>query len=128
VQVLALVVHPVGAVEHGTTLELGAEAAEVRAARRAVPASAAAGDERGDDVIARLQVGDADADLFDDAGPFVPRAERHRSRVGSCQHVDVAVAQAAGHVAHEHLVLLGLVDIDVDDLVAPRDLEQDCGS
>ena len=74
------------------------------------------------------QVDDPGPDLLDDTGALVTGAHRHVAAVAAVEDVDVAVAQPAGDVAHQHLVGLRLVDLDVDDLVAARALEQHCGT
>ena len=68
------------------------------------------------------------SDRFDDAGALVAAAERHRARVVAGQEVHVAVAEPAGDVADEHLVVLGFVDVDLDDLVAAGALAQHSGA
>jgi len=71
---------------------------------------------------------DPGPDHLDDAGALVPGAEGQRPHVAAVQEVDVAVAQPTGDVAHEHLVGLRVVDLDVDHLVAARVLEQQRGA
>jgi hypothetical protein len=113
-RVLSLHVHARAAVEHVPAHHLRPVVAQVRmavGARRALPAD---GDERVDDVVARLQALHVGAHGLDDAGALVPGDPR----VAAMGHVPgdevlVGVAQARGHVAHEHLGAPGLVELDV---------------
>ena len=89
--------------------------AEVRAAGQAVLAVAAEDRQAGDDVVARLELVDVRADRLDDAGRLVAEDGRRRERVEALDEVQVAVADAAGHRAHEHLAPDGLGDVDVLD-------------
>ena len=55
------------------------------------------------------------ADRLDDAGRLVAEDGGRRERVEAVDEVQVAVADAAGDGAHEHLAPDGLVDVDVLD-------------
>ncbi len=58
---------------------------------------------------------DLRADRLDDAGRLVAEDRRRRERVVAVDEVQVAVADAAGDGAHEHLAPDGLLDLDVLD-------------
>ncbi len=78
--------------------------AQVGAVGTAILAHAALGHVQRDHVIARAHAGHADADLLDHAGAFL--AQDHRERrlgIGAGQGDLVAVADAAGDHAHQHL-------------------------
>src|SRR5262245_26462469 len=66
---------------------------------RAVEAVAALGAEREDDVIARLDAGDACAHFLDDARRLVAEHHRQRQRPIAVHDVPVAVADARGLTA-----------------------------
>ena len=84
-------------------------------------AVAADGQERADDVVARLDARDARADLLDDAGALVAADDREARHDVAVAEVLVGVAQPGGHPADQHLALLGLVELELDDLpVAAR--------
>ena len=127
-EVHPVVMHAVGAVRHRAGLEVRSVSAQVHATLGTVAASTAIGDERRHHVVAWNQVDHARADVLDDTGALVTGAHRDVAAVAAVEDVDVAVAQAAGDVAHQHLVGLRLVDLHVDDLVAARALEQHCGT
>jgi hypothetical protein len=114
--ILALVVHAVAAVELRAVHDQRAELAQVLLPGGAERTAAAAGDERGHDVIADLQAGDPGADLRHDAGPLMPAAvgEVPDDAVG-LGDVVVGVAQAGRDHPDQHLVVAGPVEVHVDD-------------
>ena len=59
-------------------------------------------------------VGDVVADRLDDAGAFVAQHERpvEREAAEAVDHVQIAVADAGGDGAHQHLAAARLVDVD----------------
>ncbi len=78
-------------------------------------------------MVADLQVAHAGTDRLDDARALVAAAERQvRHRDIALGDVVVGVAQARGDVADEHLVLAGLIDLELDDFPIARSLEEDC--
>ena len=84
-------------------------------AGEAAIAVAAEDGEAGDDVVARLDVGNLLADLFDDASGFVAEDCGRRERPLALYEVEVAVADAAGSGAHDDLAGHGLVVLDLLD-------------
>ena len=58
---------------------------------------------------------DLQPDRLDDAGGLVAEDGGGRERVEAVDEVQVAVADAGGDGAHEHLAADGLVDVDVLD-------------
>ena len=77
----------------------------MRAPDRAVEAAPAVRPEREDDVVAGLHVGDARADLLDDARRLVAEHHGKRRRPVAVHDVPVAVADARG--LHLHAGLAG---------------------
>jgi hypothetical protein len=80
-------------------------------------APAAAGDERGHDVVAGLQAAHSRPGLLDNAGALMPAAvgemADHAVALGD---VVVGVAQPGGCHPDQHLVVLGPVEVGLDDL------------
>ena len=68
-----------------------------------------------DHVIAGPHVADLLAHLFHDAGRLVAEHARRRHRQRALEHVQIAVADAAGARAHEHLARPGARELDVLD-------------
>src|SRR5204862_4653601 len=93
----------------------GAALAEVRAAGEAPLAVTAEDRQAADHVITRLELADVRADRLHDAGRLVAEDGRRRERVEALDEVQVAVADAAGRRAHQHLAPDGLGDVDVLD-------------
>ena len=83
-------------------------------ARQALRAAAAEPREAGDDVVADAHRRDVGADRLDDAGAFVAEHDRpvERKAADAVDDVQVAVADAGRHRAHQHLAAQGLVDVD----------------
>jgi hypothetical protein len=69
-------------------------------------------------VIAGSEASDAGANLFDDAGTFVTSAHREWTSVAAVEEMNIAVAQAARHIANENLMRFWFIDLNVDDLVS----------
>jgi hypothetical protein len=69
----------------------------------------------GDDVIARLELAHLQPHRLDDAGGLVAEDGGGGERVEAVHEVQIAVADAGGHRAHQHLAADGLVDVDVLD-------------
>jgi hypothetical protein len=103
----------------------GAEVAEVLHALRTRRALAAGGDERGDDVVALLEVGHPGADLGDHARPLVAAEHRVLDRGAAGDEVLVGVAQARGRQLDGHLTGRRIADLDLLDrpflAYAPQD-------
>ena len=76
---------------------------------RALPAG---GDEAEDDVVARLQPGDAGAHLLDHAGALVTPDDGQRDGHVTGDEVLVGVAHARRGELDEHLALLRWVELD----------------
>jgi hypothetical protein len=60
-------------------------------------------------VIARLDVGDLAADLFDNSGGFVPEHGGRWIRIETVHEMEVAVAYAAGDGLDQDFAILRLV-------------------
>ena len=90
-----------------------AERGPARFARAAVPA---ARHERRDDVVADLQVGDARAELLDDARALVAEHHRQRPRPVAVDHREVGMAEADRAHLQQHLARARRVELDVGDL------------
>ena len=90
--------------------------AEVGTAAQAELASPAEDRKARDHTVARFHVAHLIAHLLDDAGGFVSEYGRERHRNRAVDHVQVAVADAAGLGAQEHFVGSRLADLDVFDL------------
>jgi hypothetical protein len=92
-----------------------------------VDALAALRREERDDVVARLQRGDARSDRLDHSCALVPEhARRIPARVGTGRRVEVGMADAAGDDPNERLALLRLLQLDVLDDERLPELLQDC--
>ena len=115
-EVLAAAVEAERAVGQHAFEDGGAHVAQRLSARRAVAACAATRYERADHVIARLDLGDAGADLLDDARPLVAADHRIARRQVAIGEVEVGVAQARGGVLDQYLAFLGAVEVEFHDL------------
>src|SRR5262245_14985353 len=93
----------------------GPALAEVRAPGQAVLAVAAEDREARDDVVTGLELRHVRADRFDDPRRLVPEDGGRRERVEAFDEVEIAVADAARHRAHQHFARDGLGDVDVLD-------------
>ena len=84
---------------------------------QALRAGAAEAGQAGDHVIAHPQRGDIGAHRLDDAGALVAEHERaiHREAAVAVDHVQVAVTDAGGDGAHQHLAAPRLVDLHLLD-------------
>ena len=78
-----------------------------------------AGDENRHYVVTRLQVADAVAHLFHDAGGFVAKGHGHRSRAVTVDHRKVRMAQAGRLDLHQHLVVARRVQFQLLDHQRP---------
>ncbi len=94
-----------------------AAGADVRMAAQALRTGAAEAGQAGDHVIAHPQRGHIGAHRLDDAGAFVAQHERtiERETPQPVHHVQVAVADAGGDGAHQHLAAPGFVDLHLLD-------------
>ena len=99
-----------------TAAHVAARAPAALAARRA-PAD--------HDPVAHAHGLDSRPDGLDDACPFVPEQDRRRVGEPRLEHVQVAVADAARLDADEHLVLVRVLDLDLDELEATELLDHD---
>ncbi len=77
---------------------------------------AATGHEDEHHVIAHGKAVDAFADLFDDAGGFMPEHHRHRTGTGAVDDGEVGVAEARGLDLDQDFARAGARQIDLDDL------------
>ena len=84
--------------------------AEVRVAGHALRAGAAEHRQAGDDVVARLDVGDVLADRLDHAGRFVAEHAGRRVRIEPLDEMQVGVAEPGIGGAQQHLAALRLVE------------------
>src|SRR5207302_8538551 len=126
VQALTVLAEARGAVEHEPARAV-AQRAQRRLAADAVAAPAAGGDVARADVIADLHRLDAGSDLLHDPGRLVTKHHRQRMRIVAGDDVQVAVADAVGLPAHQHLVRAGIEHLDVLDHERLLDLVQDRG-
>jgi hypothetical protein len=104
------------AIGQAVVIQERAEVAHVGHTAGAEPAVAADGQERADDVVARLQPGHAGPDLLDDARALVAADDRVADGNVAGLQVLVGVAQADRHPAHQHLAGLGGVEVHLGDL------------
>ena len=112
VQVLAL---PAQALGHAGQLLDGRVAAHAHVAADAVLAIAAEHRQAGHHVVTGLELGHAIAHGLDHACGLVAQDGGHRRGVLALDEVQVAVAQAGGLHAHQHLIAAWLVDLDIFD-------------
>src|SRR5262249_16899110 len=96
-------------------------------AAQAVLAFAAEHRDAGDDMVARLDVGDVRADGEHHAGGFVAQHARAGARIEAFHVVQVAVADAGKGGADQHLVGRRLVELDLLDAERLVDLVHDGG-
>ena len=68
-------------------------------------------------MIAGGEAGNARADLFDDAGTFVPSAHREWTSMAAVEVMNIAVTQPARNITNEYFVRFWFVDLNVYDLV-----------
>ena len=92
-----------------------ADLAQAAHAGRAGTALAAGGDEAEDDPVAGGEVGDAGADLLDDARALMPADHRQRGGQVTGDDVLVGMAQAAAAEGDQDLPLLRRVELDLLD-------------
>ena len=69
-------------------------------------------------MIAGGEAGNARADLFDDAGTFVPSAHREWTSMAAIEVMNIAVAKSACNITNQNLMRLWFVDLNVNDLVS----------
>ena len=124
VDVLPLVLQAIGAVEHAPARR-GVAVAQDAPPDRAVETAPAMRPEREDDVVAGHDVGDACADLLDDARRLVAEHHGKRRRPVPVHDVPVAVADARG--LHLHAGLAGARALlgQIHDLEGRVCLEED---
>ena len=106
-----------------------AAGAEVRMAAEALRTGAAEAGQAGDDVIADPHRGDVLADRLDDAGALVAQHEGpiEREAAVAVDDVQIAVADAGGNGADQHLAAPRLVDVDLLDRQRLVHLAEDGG-
>ena len=75
-------------------------------------------------MVALLDAADARAALLDDPGALVAADDREARDDVAVAQVLVGVAQARGHPADQHLVGLGLVELELGDLPVGAGLPQ----
>ncbi len=119
-------VEPERAVRHAALEDGGPHVAQVLPARRAVPAGPAVRDEAAHDVVPGLDLGDAGADLLDDAGALVAADDREARGQVPVGQVQVRVAQPRRGVLDQHLTGARAVEVEFHDLERLAGLEQDC--
>ncbi len=114
---LAVVGEARGAVGHqALALRFANRDAQVGLAGQAELALAALGGVERNDVIARLDAGDALADLDDDARALMAENDRENAlRIVAGQRESVGVAYPGMRDFDEHFTFLGRCDIDLDD-------------
>jgi hypothetical protein len=66
-------------------------------------------------VVTRLEIADAFADLLDYAGCFVAEDRWRTVRIETLDEMQIAVADAGRDRAHQDLVILRIIDIDLLD-------------
>ena len=98
--------------------------AQRHAPREAVFAMPAKRRQAGDDVIARLHIGDGITHRLDDASGFVAEHHRQLAGVGAVVEVHVRMADARRRRAHQHLARLRLVHRHLFDRHGRVDLSQ----
>jgi hypothetical protein len=79
-------------------------------------------------VVSWNEVGDALADLFDDACSLVPEDDRERGRMDALDDMKIGVADTTRRHANEHLARLGRVELDVLDNERGFELVEDGGA
>ncbi len=84
-----------------------------RKAHRAIPAE---NRNARDDVVAGSEIGHVLAHRFNDPGRLMPENYRGRKRHLPFDDMQIAMAYAAGHQAHQHLAPVRSVDIDLFNL------------
>lgn len=66
-------------------------------------------------MIARPHAGDADPDVFDNASALLPQDRRKAAGMAVCQRMRIAMANAGGHQAHQHLAGTRRLQVDFFD-------------
>ena len=97
-EIHSVAVETEGTVGHRAFEDGGTHVAEVLATGRAVATGAAVGDEATHDMVARLDLRDAWADLFDDARAFVSADDRVTRREITVGQVQIRMAQSGSGV------------------------------
>ena len=108
-------VEPGRAVGHDPFQDGLAHVAQVLPPGRAVAAGAAVGDEAAHHVVTGLDLGDAGADLLDDAGALVAADDREPRDQVAVDQVQVGMAEPGGDVPDQHLAVLGRVQVEFHD-------------
>ena len=108
-------VEPGRAVGHDPFQDRGTHVAQVLPPGRAVAAGTAVGDEAAHHVVTRFDLGDAGADLLDDAGALVAADDREPGNQVAVDQVQVGVAEPGGDVPDQHLAVLGGVQVEFHD-------------
>src|ERR1700687_339793 len=96
-------------------------------ARHAFRAIAAENRKATDHVVARLDVGDLAADLFDYSGGFVAEHGGGRGGIETVYEMEVAMAYAAGNGLNQDFAILRLVELDVRDTEGQLGPMENCG-
>ena len=81
---------------------------------------AAARHEHHHDVIADRKIGDAFADLGDDARRFMAEHHWRRARPRAVDHREIGMAEPGRHHPDEHFAAPGTIEVDLDDLQRAR--------
>src|ERR1700682_792709 len=95
--------------------------------RHALRAIAAKDRQATDHVVARLDVGDLPADLFDYSGGLVAEHRGRWIRIKTVHEMEVAMAYAAGDGLDENFAILRLVEFDVLDTEGQLGPMENCG-
>src|SRR3954469_6596835 len=122
--VLALLVEAERLVGHAAVHDQRAQVAQVLLAGGAPAAASAGWDERADDVVALLDARHPGAALLDDPGALVAADDGEAGHDVTVAQVLVRVAEAGRLEADQHLVVLGVVEIEFDDLPVAAQLPQ----
>src|SRR6266478_337840 len=77
--------------------------------------------------VARLDVGDLTADLFDYSGGFVTEHRGRRIRIEAVHEMEVAMTDAAGDGLDQDFAILRLVEFDVLDTEGQLGPMENCG-
>ena len=112
----AVVVEAERAVGQAAVEDRRAVVADVRVPGGAPAAVAAYGQERGDDVVALLDAAHAGPALLDHPGALMAADDREAGDDVTVAQVLVGVAEPGRHPSDQHLVGLGLVELELGDL------------
>jgi hypothetical protein len=78
-----------------------------------------------EDVVSGDEVGDARANLLDNASSFVPEDDRERGRMDALDDMEIGVADTTRRHANEHLARLRRIELELFDDQRLLELVQD---